>query len=141
MFRAESDRQAWRKTYATEWRTLKKKVIKRDGNSCQNPSCNRRMMNRTILAVHHIEDASSNKSLRLDPDNLITLCHGKNRCHNNFHKWMGGFSKPCTRADLELWFDVQKGEWFIFKQYIVKQFAMNVYMAIILMVIYFTFFR
>ena len=106
LFRKNS--QEWRTRYSKEWRKLRKDVLKRDNYRCQNPSCNKKQTIRRRLAVHHIEDASSNPTLILEESNLISLCHGKGKCHNNFHKWNGGFDKPCNSKQLKRWFFIQE---------------------------------
>lgn len=100
--------QQWRTEQASKWRLVRQSVLKRDKFQCQNPSCKRTETKKLRMAVHHINDASNNPSLIFDMDNLITLCHGRAKCHNNFHKWNGGFSKPCSNTDLERWFRYER---------------------------------
>ena len=112
------DNQAWRTEQATEWNNVRDDVLERDNFTCQNPACNahrtprmRKLKSkRIILAVHHINDASNNLDRIFDMSNLTTLCHGKGKCHNRFHKWMGGFDKPCNDADLERWYFIEKAK-------------------------------
>lgn len=100
--------QEWREKYNAEWRQLRAKVLKRDKYKCQNPACGKEQTRTRRLAVHHIEDASSNPLKILTESNLISLCHGDGECHSNFHKWNGGFHKSCNRRQLKAWFYSQE---------------------------------
>lgn len=55
-----------------EWR---RRVLKRDKNKCQMPSCRRKKR----LQVHHIQRWADNPYMRYDEDNGISLCWD---CHN-----------------------------------------------------------
>ena len=72
----------------SNWRT---KVFKRDDYTCQK--CFQRGK---ILNAHHILNYSSNKKLRIDENNGITLC--KN-CHIEFHKKYGNKNNTQKQID------------------------------------------
>ena len=55
-----------------EWKTVRKLHLEREGCCCQ--ACNKN----SKLEVHHIIPVHINRTLELDPSNLITLCY---RCH------------------------------------------------------------
>jgi len=65
----------------TEWR---KAVFEKDNYTCQ--ICGKRGGS---LAAHHLYNWSDYPDLRLDIDNGVTLCHGKDSCHMKFHATYG----------------------------------------------------
>ena len=66
-------------------------VYSKDDYTCQK--CSQRGV---FLNAHHIENYSSNKELRIDIDNGITLCKG---CHKEFHKIYGKKNNNQTQLD------------------------------------------
>lgn len=73
-----------------EWR---KAVYERDNYTCK--ACNKVGVQ---LVAHHIVPYSTNKQLRFDVDNGITLCKA---CHKEFHiNFMGGYNVDCNSSDL-----------------------------------------
>lgn len=54
-----------------EWGKMSLFILKRDKYRCQIPQCSN---SGPAKYVHHIRDAFTFPSLRLDPDNLITIC-------------------------------------------------------------------
>jgi len=56
------------------YKEFRKAVLRRDKHKCQMPGCDRKRG----LIVHHIQTYAHAATLRVDPDNGITLCKG---CH------------------------------------------------------------
>ena len=74
--------------WSSEWRKLKHSVLKRDHHECQ--LCKREgRLTLDNLMVHHIKPLEYYPLLRLDADNLVTLC--KN-CHNKVHGLLSQYS-------------------------------------------------
>ena len=72
------------------WR---KAVYERDNYTCK--ACSKAGGH---LVAHHIVPYSTNKQLRFDVDNGITLCK---TCHKEFHvNFMGGYKVKCNSSDL-----------------------------------------
>ncbi len=70
-----------------------RKVRKRDNYTCQ--VCG----SQENLLAHHLDSYSSNKELRYDVGNGITICR---ECHLDFHKnFMGNYKTPCTAEDFD----------------------------------------
>jgi 5-methylcytosine-specific restriction endonuclease McrA len=61
---------------SAEWRRVARAVRKRDGGCVE---CGQR----TDLHVHHIKSFAEHPDLRLDPDNLVTLCRAH---HHDKHR-------------------------------------------------------
>ena len=78
------------------WKTIRKKVLKRDHNTCQGCGCKYK------LEVHHIDGSGSNKSIDKTNNkmsNLITLCH---TCHMEVEiERVGSFSDGKWQRDKE----------------------------------------
>lgn len=73
-----------------EWR---KAVFERDNYTCK--ACSKVGGH---LVAHHIVPYSTNKKLRFNVDNGITLCK---TCHKEFHiDFMGGYKVKCDSSDL-----------------------------------------
>ena len=72
--------------YPSNWQTLRKKILKRDNNECQNPYCEHKS---DIRCVHHIDYNKKNS----DMNNLIVLC---------------GICHPRTNFDREIHEDFYK---------------------------------
>ena len=72
----ESREDKFRNT--TAWRNKREEIKKRDRYLCQaclnELSGTERRLNTEDLSVHHIRPLKTNFELRLDDDNLITLC-------------------------------------------------------------------
>lgn len=62
------------KRRSSKWPALEKKFL------AEHPTC-AACGGKERLNVHHIVPFSSDQSLELDPNNLITLCMGKRECH------------------------------------------------------------
>ena len=62
------------------WKHKRAEILKRDHNECKI-CCN----NKEGLQVHHIYSLDTHWQLRLDNDNLITLC---TKCHHAVHNGM-----------------------------------------------------
>lgn len=77
----------------TEWRNL---VYERDEYTCQSCGDDRG----GNLNAHHLYSYSDYPDYRVSLRNGITLCR---RCHNRFHKWMGGPHIKCTPEDYYRW--------------------------------------
>lgn len=80
-----------------EWKKMRAYIFKRDMGLCQ--MCLEKgeieIVNGDV--VHHkieLLDGEKGWRLRLDPENLITICH---QCHNNIHK---GNDEPVLRYDV-----------------------------------------
>lgn len=58
---------------STIWKQKRKAVLRRDLNCCRI-CAERGLINNRSLSVHHIISLSDEWELRLDDDNLITLC-------------------------------------------------------------------
>lgn len=56
------------------WKNKRKYIIERDGHSCQRCLSKFGIINAKNLQVHHIKSRKDFPKLRLDDDNLITLC-------------------------------------------------------------------
>lgn len=67
-----------------KWQELREFCFKRDNYTCQNcGDKNYKGRGKTIrIEAHHIKNWSDYKDLRLDPDNIITLCYN---CHKQVH--------------------------------------------------------
>lgn len=78
---AESYR-GWRAFYhTTEWKKKRKKILKRDHNSCQR--CRQNGRYRKAETVHHKKHLKDVPELALTDDNLISLCKD---CHEAMHQ-------------------------------------------------------
>lgn len=66
------------------WKAKRKEIINRDNNECQLCKIRGKVTTgqMTKLDVHHIKFLESNWELRLNNENLITLCAS---CHNEMH--------------------------------------------------------
>lgn len=62
---------------SSRYKIWKKSVLERDKYTCQK--CG----NKSNLIVHHIKPFASNKELRFDISNGVTLCQ---KCHKEVHK-------------------------------------------------------
>jgi len=65
-------------------RIVKKRRLHKDNYTCQ--ICKKVG---GVLNVHHLEGWNWNIEKRFDINNCITLCSGKNSCHNKFHSLYG----------------------------------------------------
>ena len=52
------------------------------------------------LVSHHLNCHKCYKEQRYDLDNGVCLCE---KCHNEFHCWMGGYDKKCSKEDYYKW--------------------------------------
>lgn len=93
----EESYRGWRAFYHTPaWKKKRKKILKRDHNSCQ--MCRKNGKYRRAETVHHIKFLKNVPELALTDDNLISLCkdcheamhHGKNKKisgYQNKERW------------------------------------------------------
>ena len=63
-----------------EWERVKKAILVRDKGLCQ--WCYKQGKLKSADVVHHIVELKQDWSRRLDPSNLVSLCH---ECHNRHH--------------------------------------------------------
>lgn len=78
------------------WRRKRKEILKRDNYECQwckldgrvtidTGEKNRNGRKKNALIVHHIQELLHRPDLRLEDDNLVTVCF---RCHETHHgRW------------------------------------------------------
>ena len=64
----------------TKWIKKRANVLRRDGYLCRE--CKRYGKQTTATTVHHINPLEHHPELKLDSDNLLSVC---NNCHNTFH--------------------------------------------------------
>ena len=77
-----SDREVWKFRHGEAWKVKAEQIKERDGWLCR--CClSKKVINYTKLEVHHIVPLAEDLSLRLDDDNLITLCRV---CHEEAEK-------------------------------------------------------
>lgn len=73
--------RGWKAFYhTTAWKHKRKKILKRDHNSCQR--CRQEGRYTRAVTVHHIKHLKDVPELALTDDNLISLC---NKCHEKMH--------------------------------------------------------
>ena len=82
-----------------EYRQWRKAVFERDNYTCQ--MCFQRGGE---LQAHHLNSWASNKELRFDLDNGLTLCE---ECHTDLHFWNGGLRNEITGLDCQLFSEKQ----------------------------------
>lgn len=75
------------------WRTKRIEIVTRDNRECQVCKSEGRVT-LTNLIAHHIKPLEFYPELKLEDDNLVTVCHA---CHNSIH-----YSND-TRWDDEWW--------------------------------------
>lgn len=96
------------------WKTKREEILKRDRRECQD--CVRRLQDaavekvilagedrkiRAAVEVHHIKELRDYPELKLDDDNLISLC---TQCHNVRHgRNVKRFVKKKKRVTEERW--------------------------------------
>ena len=73
------------------WRNKRESIVVRDNNECQVCKDNGKVT-LTNLIVHHIQPLEFHPELKLDDDNLLTVCLS---CHNSIH----------TSAAVKVWDD------------------------------------
>lgn len=69
---------------SSEYKEWRLKVWTRDNFTCQ--FCGRKRSNTLMINAHHLNSFNTNKELRYDVDNGVTLCED---CHFDFHKKYG----------------------------------------------------
>ena len=70
---------------SAEWAEVNRVVLARDGYKCQRcgaGNCRKTHRGQGVLCLHHIRGWSEYPALRLDPDNITTLCK---TCHRWIH--------------------------------------------------------
>lgn len=82
-----------------KWFQVRAKAIARDGGRCQ--VCG----NTHPLEVHHYDNWKHFPTKRFLLSNLVTLCRP---CHKQFHWWMGGSWRRCTRKHFDAWLRVRQ---------------------------------
>ena len=65
---------------SARWMAKRTRVLKRDGYQCRE--CLRYGRVTEATTVHHIKPLDENPDLKLDSNNLISVC---NSCHNKMH--------------------------------------------------------
>lgn len=65
---------------STAWKSKRRNILRRDDYRCQE--CKRYGKSITATTVHHIEPLKDKPELRLEGNNLISLC---NKCHEGMH--------------------------------------------------------
>jgi 5-methylcytosine-specific restriction endonuclease McrA len=65
---------------STKWKTKRTNILKRDNYMCQE--CKRYGKTTGATTVHHVKPLEFNYDLRLDSNNLISLC---SKCHDKMH--------------------------------------------------------
>ena len=65
---------------STKWKAKRTNILKRDDYLCQE--CKRYGKTTGATTVHHIKTLEHNLELRLDNNNLISLC---SKCHDKMH--------------------------------------------------------
>ena len=65
---------------STKWKTKRINILKRDEYLCQE--CKRYGKTTGATTVHHVKPLEFNYELRLDNNNLISLC---SKCHDKMH--------------------------------------------------------
>lgn len=73
----ENNKNKFRSGYT--WKCKRVEIMKRDNNQCKICGSN------TKLQVHHIYSLDTHWQLRLDNNNLVTLCES---CHHAVHNGM-----------------------------------------------------
>lgn len=65
---------------STKWKTKRTNILKRDEYLCVE--CKRYGKSVQATTVHHIKPLDTHEELRLDSNNLISLC---SKCHDKMH--------------------------------------------------------
>lgn len=65
---------------STKWKAKRITILKRDNYLCQE--CKRYGKSTGATTVHHVKPLEFNYNLRLDSNNLISLC---SKCHDKMH--------------------------------------------------------
>lgn len=84
MRRRSPKQAAFERAYAP----LRAAILERDGHRCRRCGCGPQGPEWCALEVHHVIKRSHAKALRLDADNLITLCRS---CHAWTDESYGGW--------------------------------------------------
>jgi 5-methylcytosine-specific restriction endonuclease McrA len=64
----------------TAWKNKRNRILRRDKYMCQE--CKRYGKATPATTVHHIEQLEYKPKLKLDSNNLVSLC---SKCHNKMH--------------------------------------------------------
>ena len=80
--------------HTKQWQNIRERALKRDGYKCRE--CARFGKIRPATQVHHIKPIEEAPELKLDMDNLISLCMA---CHNKKHPEKGRNSLSVNRVD------------------------------------------
>jgi 5-methylcytosine-specific restriction protein A len=64
----------------SKWKKKRENVLRRDEYLCRQ--CKRYGKNTQATTVHHVQQLETHPELRLDSNNLLSVCH---ICHNTFH--------------------------------------------------------
>lgn len=78
------------------WRVKRQHIIVRDNKECQWCKLEGKVTT-TDLVVHHIQELKDRPDLRMDDDNLITVCFN---CHEVHH---GRIKEPSKWDGDEMW--------------------------------------
>lgn len=78
----DKSNQSYRLFYSsTQWISKREEILRRDNNECQVCKAMYKFVQATD--VHHILNLKDNYELRLDNNNLISLCK---ECHKDIHR-------------------------------------------------------
>lgn len=89
-----SHRKKFYRSYA--WRQKRVDIISRDNKECQWCKLEGKVTTDNLI-VHHIKELKDRPDLRMDNDNLITVCFD---CHEVHH---GRIKEPSKWDDDEMW--------------------------------------
>lgn len=83
------------------WRTLRERIIQRDGYNCQRCLLKYDTINGTDLQVHHIQSYKNNPSLMWDEENLMCICGTCNKILGTKDKL--DFDYETRQEDIEIY--------------------------------------
>lgn len=70
----EQNKERKKQLNSKRWKSLRERIIKRDGGMCNRCWVQLNLIENNNLQVHHIKPRSEYPELMYDPDNLITVC-------------------------------------------------------------------
>ncbi|WNM51534.1 HNH endonuclease [Staphylococcus phage S-CoN_Ph10] len=70
----EQNKERKKQLNSKRWKTLRERIIKRDGGMCNRCWVSLNVIETKDLQVHHIKPRSEYPELMYDPNNLITVC-------------------------------------------------------------------
>lgn len=83
--------------WSMSWINTRRQILRRDNYECQVCKYDGKVttLNQSRLIVHHVKPLEFYPDLKLDHDNLLTVCH---QCHNAIH-----FESAGSAWDDEWW--------------------------------------